>query len=156
MISDFWILYKKLKEYRNQPNQKSRQEILISFNQLFQRKTVCASLNQALKRISKNQSELLLVLDYPEIPLHNNTSESDIREFVKRRKVSGGTRSLEGQRARDTFASLKKTCRKLRVSFWDYLKDRLSNAAEVSQLSHLICIALKNYHKQQNCIAQAV
>ena len=97
----------------------------------------------------------MLVLDYPEIPLHNNTSENDIREFVKRRKVSGGTRSREGQMARDTFASLKKTCRKLRISFWAYLKDRLSKAAEISQLSHLICIAVQNYHKQQGCSVQA-
>jgi hypothetical protein len=45
-------------------------------------------------------------------------SETDIREYVKRRKISGGTRSEAGRRDRDTFASLKKTCRKLSVSFW--------------------------------------
>jgi hypothetical protein len=65
------------------------------------------------------------VLDRPEIPLHTNGSETDIRDYVKRRKVSGGTRSEEGRRCRDTFASLKKTCRKLDISFWHYLSDRL-------------------------------
>ena len=51
--------------------------------------------------------------------------ESDIREFVKRRKISGGTRSDSGRRCRDTFASLKKTCRKMGLRFWDYLCDRV-------------------------------
>lgn len=77
------------------------------------------------KNIYKNKDELLLVLERPEIPLHNNLSENDIREYVKRRKVSGSTRSSPGKRCRDTFTSMKKTCRKLGISFWDYLKDRL-------------------------------
>jgi hypothetical protein len=64
--------------------------------------------NQALKRIYKNKAELLIALDRPEIPLHTNGSETDIRDYVKKRKVSGGTLSDEGRRCRDTFASLKK------------------------------------------------
>ena len=82
--------------------------------------------------------ELLLVLDRPEIPLHNNASETDIREYVKRRKVSGGTRSDSGRRCRDTFTSLKKTCRKLGVSFWDYLMDRTEGRNTIPQLSYLM------------------
>jgi hypothetical protein len=54
----------------------------------------------------------------------NPSSETDIRDFVKKRKVSGGTRSDEGRKCRDTFISLKKTCQKLGVSFWQYLTDR--------------------------------
>jgi hypothetical protein len=65
-----------------------------------------------------------MVLERPEIPLHTNGSETDLRDFVKKRKVSGGTRSDEGRQCRDSFASLKKTCRKLTISFWQYLKDR--------------------------------
>ena len=65
------------------------------------------------------------MLERPEIPLHTNASETDIRDYVKKRKVSGGTRSDEGRRCRDTFASLKKTCRKLDISFWQYITDRL-------------------------------
>ena len=85
-----------------------------------------------------NKAELLLVLERPEIPLHNNLSENDIREYVKRRKVSGSTRSELGRRCRDTFTSLKKTCRKLGVSFWDYLLDRLSKSQEIPPLQDLI------------------
>jgi hypothetical protein len=71
-------------------------------------------------------------------PLHNNLSENDIREYVKRRKVSGSTRSELGRRARDTFTSLKKTCRKLGVSFWQYLLDRISKRNEIPLLSEII------------------
>ncbi len=35
-------------------------------------------------------------------------AESDIREYVTRRKISGGTRDDDGRRARDTFTGLKR------------------------------------------------
>jgi len=79
------------------------------------------------------------VLQCPDIPLHTNGSETDIRDYVKKRKVSGGTRSDEGQRCRDTIISLKKTCRKLGISFWDFLHDRLcSSEPVIPQLSDLM------------------
>jgi hypothetical protein len=95
-------------------------------------------LNLALKRIRKHKTELLLVLDRPDIPLHNNTSERDIREYVKKRKISGSTRSDLGRRCRDTFISLKKTCRKLNVSFWNYIRDRVSGGNTIEPLADLI------------------
>ena len=72
------------------------------------------------------------------IPLHNNLSERDIREWAKKRKISAGTRSELGRRCRDTFISLKKTCRKLGVSFWRYLQDRIRGAGEILPLPELI------------------
>ena len=66
-----------------------------------------------------------MVLDRPEIPLHTNGSENDLRSVVTKRKISGGARCAAGKRARDTFLSLLKTCAKLGVSFWDYLGARL-------------------------------
>ncbi|MCY4178112.1 MAG: transposase, partial [Endozoicomonadaceae bacterium] len=75
------------------------------------------TLNQTLKHLLKNKEELLLVLKKLEVPLYTNDSESDIRDYVKKKKVSGCTPSNESRQCRDTFASLKKTCRKLGVSF---------------------------------------
>ena len=108
------------------------------FDTLCTTPTCFASLNLALKRMHRNKAELLLALERPELPLHNNLSEGDIREYVKRRKISGGTRSDEGRRCRDTFASLKKTCRKLGVSFWSFLNDRLRGAGQIPALPVLI------------------
>ncbi len=120
-----WRFYADLKGYKEQPDESLRTTLGRRFDEIFLQKTRYETLNQALKRIHANKTELLRVLDRPEIPLHTNGSETDIRDYVKKRKVSGGTRSDEGRQCRDTFASLKKTCRKLDISFWHYLLDRL-------------------------------
>ncbi len=96
---------------------KKQMQLENKFDEIFTQKTDYQMLNLALSRLYENKDELLLVLERPEIPLHNNLSENDIREYVKKRKVSGSTRSDSGRRCRDTFTSLKKTCRKLGVPF---------------------------------------
>ena len=88
----------------------------------------CSVLRGLLARLLANKDELLLVLDHPGTPLHTNGSENDIRCQVTRRKVSGTTRSEDSRDCRDTFLGLGKTCRKLGVSFWDYLGSRLGAA----------------------------
>src|SRR4051795_13695482 len=85
-----------------------------------------------------HKADLLRVLERPEVPLHNNGTESIIRGYVKTRKISGSTRSTAGRRCRDTFASLKKTCRKLGVSFWEYLCDRVRGLGQVPCLAEVI------------------
>lgn len=133
-----WQLYEGLKAYKQNPTSVDKQRLNAVFDEIFTQTTGCASLNLALKRIYNNKPELLLVLQRPDIPLHNNGAENAIREYVKKRKISGGTRSDTGRRCRDTFASLKKTCRKLGVSFWQYLKDRIEDIGIIAQLPDLI------------------
>ena len=96
------------------------------------------SIDGVLQEMRDHQADLLRVLERPDLPLHHNAMESDIREFVKRRKISGGTRSAAGRCCRDTFASLKKTCRKLGVRFWDYLQDRVRALGQIPRLADLI------------------
>ena len=144
-IDDFWALYKNLNAYRDSPTEALKKKIHQDFDELFTRKTCFASLNRVLKRANDKKKRLLVFLDKPIVPLHNNASENDIREFVKRRKVSGGTRSTEGKRCRDTFASLKKTCRKQKQSFWDYLNDRISGTGNIPMMAELI---LKSIQQQ--------
>ncbi|MBS0350714.1 MAG: transposase [Proteobacteria bacterium] len=105
----FWGVYALFKKYKLTPDEISlKDEIEQKFDALCSTKTCYQLLNNVLKRLKKNKAELLLVLTYPELPLHNNLSEVDIREYVKKRKISGGTRSDHGKQCRDTFASLKK------------------------------------------------
>ena len=85
-----------------------------------------------------HSAALLRVLERPEVPLHTNLSEGHLRDYVKKRKISGSTRSELGRRARDTFASLKKTCRELEVNFWAYLQDRVRGVGEIPRLAELI------------------
>ena len=136
--SEIWGIYASLKAYKQVPDEAQAEAIRKCFDELCETKTAYVTLNLALKRMKENGHELLRVLKKPYLPLHNNLSERDIREYVKKRKISGSTRSDAGRKARDTFASLKKTCRKQGVSFWDYLKDRLLGEKKVPRLSVLI------------------
>jgi hypothetical protein len=133
-----WDFYDELKTYKEKPSKKENVRLQKAFDDIFTQHTEFQLLNLALKRLHTNKSELLLVLDRPEIPLHNNLSENDIREYVKKRKISGSTRSEAGRKCRDTFASLKKTCRKLGISFWQFLNDRLSGNNLIVPLSQMV------------------
>jgi hypothetical protein len=133
-----WRYYQRLRAYRQSPAPQRKAALERDFDRLFRQRTGFVDLNEALRRIHQKRGDLLLVLDRPEIPLHNNLSESDIREWAKKRKISAGTRSELGRRCRDTFVSLKKTCRKLGVSFWRYLQDRIRGLHEIIPLPDLM------------------
>ena len=104
--------------------------------------------NRLLTRLRANTDELLVVLDRPEVPLNTNQSENDIRTMVTRRKISGGTRSETGRQGRDAFLGLMKTCKKLNISFLDYLGHRLQvpDAKSVPPLPGLV---------RQKCLTMA-
>jgi hypothetical protein len=133
-----WDLYQDLKAYRARPGAAQRPALEARFDALVGQRTGYPNIDGVLKEMRDPRADLLRVLERPEVPLHNNAMESDIREFVKRRKLSGGTRNEAGRRGRDTFASLKKTCRKLGVRFWDFLQDRVRGLGQIPRLAELI------------------
>jgi len=135
---EIWDLYADLKAYQRNPDPAQALLLKVRFDAIFTQRTAFETLNQTLKRLHGHKDELLLVLKRPDIPLHTNGSENDIRGYVKWRKVSGGTRNDLGKRCRDTFASLKKTCRKLDISFWEYLTDRIEQRGEIASLPDII------------------
>ena len=90
------------------------------FDRIFLRRTGFATRDRLLARLHGNKAELLMVLERPEIPLHTNGSENDIRGHVTRRKVSAGTHSDIGRDCRDTFLGPAKTCAKPGSPVWDY------------------------------------
>jgi Transposase IS66 family len=134
-----WDLYQDLKAYGLKPDETQQPALEARFDALVGQRTGYPNINGVLKEMRDHKADLLRVLQRPEVPLHNNAMESDIREYVKRRKISGGTRNEAGRRCRDTFASLKKTCRKLGVRFWDYLQDRVRGLGRIPRLADLIC-----------------
>jgi len=121
-----WQFYADLKVYRCHPTKRRKTALRARFDRIFTRMTGFVTLDRLLMRLNANKPELLMVLDRPEIPLHTNGSENDIRCHVTRRKVSGGTRSDVGRDCRDAFLGLAKTCAKLEIAFWDYLGARLA------------------------------
>jgi hypothetical protein len=135
-----WTFYADLKAYREQPGKRRATALRARFDRIFLSRTGFATLDRLLKRLHANKAELLRVLDRPEIPLHTNGSENDIRCYVTRRKVSAGTRSEVGRDCRDAFLGLMKTCDKLGIAVWDYLGSRLRSAghAIIQPLEHYI------------------
>lgn len=136
--SHTWKLYSQLKKYKQNPTVDQKNLILLEFERIFGKKTSSKQLNKALKAIHSKMDDLLKVLEHPDIPLHNNGSERDIREYVIKRKISGGTRSDNGREARDTYASLVKSCMKNGISFWDYLEDRIYGHNKIPYLPDII------------------
>ncbi len=139
-----WRFYQDLKAFKGTPSDEQKRALATRFEDIFTQQTCFQTLNLALKRLHANKTELLLVLERPEIPLHNNLSENDIRDYVKKRKISATTRSEAGRAARDTFLSLKKTCQKLGLSFWHYLQDRLARSNHLPPLPVLIRTAAQS------------
>ena len=137
-----WAIYDDLKAFKAEPSEENAMKVRLGFFALIQTRTGCSALQDALSSIAVIEEELLLVLEDPSLPLHNNLSESLIREYVKRRKISGGTRSEAGRQSRDTRfiqkASLKKTRRLYGLSFRDYLTDRLNGSALFPRLGEVI------------------
>src|SRR3954470_7053529 len=132
-----WWFYADLKAYRRDPRR--RAALRARFDRIFRRRTGFATLDRLLDRLSANKDELLRVLDHPEVPLHTNGSERDLRPQVIKRKISGGTRSDPGRDCRDAFLGLLLTCAKLGVSFWDSLGHRLGAAqADAPYLPDLV------------------
>jgi hypothetical protein len=135
-----WRFYRDLKAYRRHPTKQRKTALSARFDRIFTRKTGFVTLDRLLARLHANKGELLMVLDRPEIPLHTNGSENDIRCQVTKRKVSGGTRSDTGRDCRDAFLGLAKTCAKLKIAFWDYLGSRIKtpNHPDIPYLPQLI------------------
>jgi hypothetical protein len=134
-----WWLYADLKAYRRAPDRRRRYELRARFDRIFRRRTGFATLDRLLARLHADKDELLVVLERPELPLHTNGSERDLRPQVVRRKISGGTRSDLGRACRDAFLGLLLTCAKLGLSFWDYLGHRLAvPGAEAPYLPDLV------------------
>ena len=135
-----WQFYRALKVYRQHPTPQRKAALSARFDRIFTHKTGFVTLDRLLARLHANKGELLMVLDRPEIPLHTNGSENDIRCQVTKRKVSGGTRSDLGRDCRDAFLGLAKTCAKLGITFWDYLGSRLQvpNNPDIPHLPQLI------------------
>ena len=121
-----WLFYRSLKAWRRNPSPERKATLSARFDRIFGHKTGFATLDRLLARLRANKSELLMVLERPDIPLHANGSQNDIRRQVAKREISGGTRSDAGRDCRDAFLGLVKTCAKNGLAFWDYLGARLA------------------------------
>jgi hypothetical protein len=137
-LAAFWDFYRELLEYRQQPTSGERGRLEREFDRLFATRTGYWALDERIALTRAKKASLLLVLAHPEIPLHNNPVELQVRQRVRKRKISFGPRVAEGTKAWDTFMSLAATTRKLGVNFYYYIQDRICGANQIPQLSSII------------------
>jgi len=95
-------------------------------------------LDQRIATTRRKKESLLTVLGHPEVPLHNNESELDERVAARRRDVSLHSATPPGARAMDTFTTIVQTAKKLAVSGYAYLQDRISGRFLLPSLASLI------------------
>lgn len=136
ILAILYDFYKNLKLFKN--GEISRSKIEQDFDFIISIKTGFEALDTLLSHTKKRRKGLLMVLKYPFVPLHNNLCEQDLRESVIKRKVSGGTKTQVGTYSWDVGLSLVHTCRKLKISFYDYLKDRYSMAYKIPRFDRII------------------
>jgi len=137
-LQRFWKFYDRLLDYRQQPTLETARQLVIEFDELFATRTGYSALDLRIAKTQTKKTALLLVLKYPELPLHNNPAELAARYRVRKRDISFGPRTEDGKQAWDTFMTLVATTKKLGISFYDYLRDRITKSNAISALAELI------------------
>lgn len=134
----YWEYYHQLLAYRQNPSAGKRIQLVSEFDELFATHTGYYDLDQRIQKTWTKKDSLLQVLQHPELPLHNNTSELAVRQRVRKRDVSFGPRTPLGAKAWDTFATLADTARKLGISFYAYIQDRIFQSHQIPHLATLL------------------
>lgn len=137
-LDRYWDFYGELCEFRENPDSEIAKQLFTKFDQVFSTITGYEKLDERICKTKENKEHLLKVLILPEIPLHNNAAELAARAKVRKRDVSLQTKTDEGTRANDTFMTIVQTAKKLSVSAYDYIFDRVSSTFEMISLAKLI------------------
>ena len=117
-LDDFWDYYRDLLAYKDSPSQQTAEKLRSEFWKLFDTKSGYQQLDERKRLTLLKSSELLIVLEHPELPLHNNPAELAAMTMVQRRNISYATQTLEGTQAWDTFMSLVAILYLYIVGFW--------------------------------------
>ncbi len=137
-IGQFWDYYKKLLKYKENPAQDEAEKLSKEFDELFSTKTGYEALDERIAKTKTKKTELLLVLKYPELPLHNNNSELGARAEKRKQDVSLQTITEKGTKSKDTFLTIAQTARKLDISFYKYIYDRVGKSFNMPSLASII------------------
>jgi hypothetical protein len=129
--SNYWKFYKKLLDYKDKPDKELKHKFDTDFDKLFIPSTGYFDLDKQIKKTLKNKNKLLTVLEYPQIPLHNNLSELAARIQVRKRDVSLHTMTQWGTKLQDAFMSIIQTCRLNGVNAYAYIRDRIAEQNEI-------------------------
>lgn len=145
-LTRFWDYYRELRTYQRAPTAAERERLRTTFDTVFATRTGYVQPDRLIAKTQSRKTTLLRVLEHPELPLHNNAAELAVRQRVRKRDVSFGPRSEAGKEAWDTFMTLAETTRKLGLSFYAYLRDRILAVHAIPPLADLIAQAAQSLH----------
>lgn len=74
----------------------------------------------------KRRDMLFTFLLEPGVPWHNNGAETEIRQGVLYRKISGGRRSWKGAEVLERLLTVYRTCRKRELDFLSVVKQAIA------------------------------
>ena len=140
----YWGYYKKLLKFKESPTREFAIELSEEFDNIFSTVTNYKDLDERIRLSKEKKEELLMVLKYPEIPLHNNEAELGARVQVRKRDVSLQTRTQEGTKANDTFLTIIETAKKLFVNVYSYIFDKVSKRNSLPSLAEIMVVSLYN------------
>jgi transposase IS66 family protein len=145
-LHQYWDYYRQLLDFKELPlNEQAAQKASLEqrFDEIFSRQTPYFDLNKLIQKTFAKKEQLLLVLKFPFLPLHNNAAELAVRRKVRKRDISLHTMSERGTKSQDAFMTVVHTAAKLGVSAFDYLADRISHRFNMPSLADLVA---QNYH----------
>lgn len=134
----FWEYYRKLLEYKKSPSPELALSLSVQFDELFSTETGYKDLDKRIAKTKAKKDNLLLVLKYPQLPLHNNDAELGARAAVRKRDVSFHTMTQEGTKANDTFLTISQTCKKLGISAYQFIFRKMTKILPQASLAELI------------------
>ena len=137
-LTQYWMFYRKLKAYKASPTSTDIDVLYKEFDELFTTQTDYEQLNERIAKTLAKRSELLACLKQPELPLHNNASELAARVQARARDVSLHTKSKKGTKIKDSLMTISQTAKKLGVSTYLYIRDRVSGEFKHPSLAELI------------------
>jgi hypothetical protein len=134
----YWDFYQKLLDYTENPSDAVAVKLGNEFDTLFSTRTGYDMLDKRIALTLSKKSSLLLQLKFPFLPLHNNDAEGGAQHQARLRDIHLQTKNEKGTKAKDTFATIVKTARKLEVNLYDYFYDRISRQFDMPSLASLI------------------
>jgi hypothetical protein len=137
-LQKYWTCYHELLDYKQAPSTQQAEKLSNQFDQLFSTVTGYKDLDDRIAKTKAKKGQLLFVLKYPELPLHNNDMELGARVCARKRDVSLHTMTADGTKANDTFLTIIETCKKLGVNPFQYILDRIQRTYQLSPLAQLI------------------
>ncbi len=143
-LERFWTFSRALLTSRQQPTAAEHARLAAECDGLFSAVTGSRALDERIAKTQAKQAGLLMVLEHPEIPRQNHPAERGARMRVRKRDISFGPRTADGAQAWDPFMTLAATAKKLGVSFYHDIHDRISGANQMPGLASLIEMQAKD------------